>query len=192
MLKLCAMALTVRWLISACYISHCLQHGQVMTASKDEYMLVQLARPCLFLNLRQLTQSMDSAESEWREALYWGAHDLQALLNIISNPVNSTVPIAVETLKKMGVYDPNRVFGVTQLDVVSLMSHHLLQNPANSPWKMSKQAGHNFFIVIQFLCVHTLLDKRSTSGGSMSSCMSPWEVRPRTMPICTKLRCNLV
>ena len=43
---------------------------------------------------------------------------LQALLNIISNPVNSTVPIAVETLKKLGVYDSKRVFGVTQLDVV--------------------------------------------------------------------------
>ena len=42
----------------------------------------------------------------------------QALLNIISNPVNSTVPIAAETLKKMGVYDKNRLLGVTNLDVV--------------------------------------------------------------------------
>jgi malate/lactate dehydrogenase len=42
----------------------------------------------------------------------------QALLNIISNPVNSTVPIAAETLKKMGVYDPRKLFGVTTLDVV--------------------------------------------------------------------------
>lgn len=42
----------------------------------------------------------------------------QALLNIISNPVNSTVPIAAETLKKMGAYDPKRLFGVTTLDVV--------------------------------------------------------------------------
>ena len=45
---------------------------------------------------------------------------VQALLNIISNPVNSTVPIAVETLKKLRTYDPNKVFGVTTLDVVSL------------------------------------------------------------------------
>lgn len=43
---------------------------------------------------------------------------LQALLNIISNPVNSTVPIAAETLKKMGVYDEKRLLGVTTLDVV--------------------------------------------------------------------------
>lgn len=47
-----------------------------------------------------------------------GKHAPEALLNIISNPVNSTVPIAAETLKKLGVYDPKRLFGVTTLDVV--------------------------------------------------------------------------
>ncbi|KAI0739317.1 NAD-malate dehydrogenase [Irpex lacteus] len=42
----------------------------------------------------------------------------EAHLLIISNPVNSTVPIVSEVLKKAGVYDPRRVFGVTSLDVV--------------------------------------------------------------------------
>lgn len=37
---------------------------------------------------------------------------------IISNPVNSTVPIAAEILKRHGVYDPKRLFGVTTLDVL--------------------------------------------------------------------------
>lgn len=32
--------------------------------------------------------------------------------------MNSTVAIASEVLKKKGVYDPRRVFGVTTLDVV--------------------------------------------------------------------------
>lgn len=41
-----------------------------------------------------------------------------AMLCLITNPVNSTVPIASEILKKHGVYDPKRVFGVTTLDVV--------------------------------------------------------------------------
>ena len=41
-----------------------------------------------------------------------------AMLAIISNPVNSTVPIASEIYKKAGVYDPKRIFGVTTLDVV--------------------------------------------------------------------------
>lgn len=47
-----------------------------------------------------------------------GTHCPEAVLNIISNPVNSTVPIAAETLKSMGVYDPKKVMGVTTLDVV--------------------------------------------------------------------------
>lgn len=42
----------------------------------------------------------------------------RAMLLIISNPVNSTVPIVAETFKKHGVYDPKRLFGVTTLDVV--------------------------------------------------------------------------
>ncbi len=41
-----------------------------------------------------------------------------ALINVISNPVNSTVPIAAEVLKGMGVYDPKKLMGVTTLDVV--------------------------------------------------------------------------
>jgi len=36
---------------------------------------------------------------------------------IISNPVNSTVPIFAETLKKAGCYDKRKLFGVTTLDV---------------------------------------------------------------------------
>lgn len=37
---------------------------------------------------------------------------------MISNPVNSTVPIASEVFKKAGTYDERRLFGVTTLDVV--------------------------------------------------------------------------
>ena len=43
---------------------------------------------------------------------------MQAVLNIITNPVNSTVPIAAEVLKAAGVYDPKKVLGVSTLDVV--------------------------------------------------------------------------
>eukprot|EP01116_Phalansterium_solitarium_P005547 TRINITY_DN1731_c1_g1_i1.p1 TRINITY_DN1731_c1_g1~~TRINITY_DN1731_c1_g1_i1.p1 ORF type:complete len:347 (+),score=115.03 TRINITY_DN1731_c1_g1_i1:94-1041(+) len=42
----------------------------------------------------------------------------KALVAIITNPVNSTVPVAAGVLKAAGVYDPRRVFGVTTLDVV--------------------------------------------------------------------------
>lgn len=42
----------------------------------------------------------------------------RAIVNLISNPVNSTVPIAAEVFKKAGTYDPKRLLGVTMLDVV--------------------------------------------------------------------------
>jgi len=41
-----------------------------------------------------------------------------AMIAIISNPVNSTVPIACEIYKKAGALDPKKIFGVTTLDVV--------------------------------------------------------------------------
>ncbi|CAD6216990.1 unnamed protein product [Miscanthus lutarioriparius] len=45
-------------------------------------------------------------------------HAPGALVHVISNPVNSMVPIAAEVLKQKGAYDPRRLFGVTTLDVV--------------------------------------------------------------------------
>mgnify|MGYP003344616733 CR=1 FL=1 len=58
----------------------------------------------------------------------------KAMIAIISNPVNSTVPIATEVFKKAGVYDPKRIFGVTTLDVVranTFIAEAKGLNPAN-------------------------------------------------------------
>ncbi|KAK5166307.1 uncharacterized protein LTR77_008568 [Saxophila tyrrhenica] len=41
-----------------------------------------------------------------------------AYVLVISNPVNSTVPIAAEVLTKAGKFNPKKLFGVTTLDVV--------------------------------------------------------------------------
>ncbi|MBR0573914.1 malate dehydrogenase [Pasteurella atlantica] len=41
-----------------------------------------------------------------------------ACVGIITNPVNTTVAIAAEVLKKAGVYDKRKLFGVTELDVI--------------------------------------------------------------------------
>jgi len=41
-----------------------------------------------------------------------------ACIGIITNPVNTTVPIAAEVLKKAGVYDKRKLFGITTLDVI--------------------------------------------------------------------------
>jgi len=42
----------------------------------------------------------------------------EAKVLVISNPVNSTVPICAEVFKARGVYNPKTLFGVTTLDVV--------------------------------------------------------------------------
>lgn len=57
-----------------------------------------------------------------------------AVLAIISNPVNSTVPIAAEVLKKAGVYNPAKLVGVTTLDVVranTFCAAHMGVDPAD-------------------------------------------------------------
>jgi malate dehydrogenase len=41
-----------------------------------------------------------------------------ACIGVITNPVNTTVAIAAETLKAKGVYDKNKLFGITTLDVI--------------------------------------------------------------------------
>jgi len=42
----------------------------------------------------------------------------KALVGVITNPVNGTVPIVAEVFKKAGTYDAARLFGVTTLDVI--------------------------------------------------------------------------
>lgn len=41
-----------------------------------------------------------------------------ACIGIITNPVNTVVAIAAEVLKKAGVYNKNKLFGITTLDVI--------------------------------------------------------------------------
>lgn len=52
---------------------------------------------------------------------------------VVTNPVNSTLPIAAEALKKAGVFELTRLFGVTTLDVVraSTFAAHAIGNGSN-------------------------------------------------------------
>jgi len=59
-------------------------------------------------------------------------HAPKANVLVISNPVNSTVPITAEVFKSKGVYDPKRLFGVTTLDVVRA-SRFISQVKNNDP-----------------------------------------------------------
>jgi len=68
-----------------------------------------------------------------------------AFLLIITNPVNSTLPIAVETMKKHNVFNPAKVFGVTTLDVVraSTFVAHALDLPNPKKLKIPVVGGHS-------------------------------------------------
>jgi malate dehydrogenase len=62
----------------------------------------------------------------------------KAQLLIISNPVNSTVPVAAEVLKRMNAFDPKRVFGVTTLDEFRALT--FLRKALESKGKELKQS----------------------------------------------------
>merc|ERR1712137_404121 len=59
-----------------------------------------------------------------------------ACILVISNPVNSTVPIAAEVLKQKGVYNPQKLFGVTTLDVCRARTF-VGEASGNAPTKMT-------------------------------------------------------
>lgn len=105
-------------------------------------------------------------------------HCPDALINMISNPVNSTVPIAAETLKKHGVYDPAKLFGVTTLDVVRARTFYAEKNGLNVSETMVPVVGGHAGITILPLfsqaspfvdMPHDILDpltKRTMDGGT--------------------------
>ncbi|OJJ31401.1 hypothetical protein ASPWEDRAFT_141631 [Aspergillus wentii DTO 134E9] len=54
-----------------------------------------------------------------RDIFTQAAHSCpKATFCVVTNPVNSTVPVAAQALRKAGAFDPKRLFGVTTLDVV--------------------------------------------------------------------------
>ncbi|KAI1000504.1 malate dehydrogenase [Podosphaera aphanis] len=68
---------------------------------------------------------------------------------VISNPVNSTVPIVAEVLKNAGVYNPKRLFGVTTLDVVRasrFVSELKNTDPANE--NITVVGGHSGVTIV--------------------------------------------
>lgn len=68
---------------------------------------------------------------------------------VISNPVNSTVPIVAEIFKSKGVYNPKRLFGVTSLDVVRasrFVSEIKNTDPADE--KITVVGGHSGVTIV--------------------------------------------
>ncbi|EJD00775.1 NAD-malate dehydrogenase [Fomitiporia mediterranea MF3/22] len=76
----------------------------------------------------------------------------EAHVLVISNPVNSTVPIVASVFEKAGVFDPRRLFGVTTLDVVRaarFVSGSVNVAPAEAP--ITVVGGHSGVTIVPLL-----------------------------------------
>ncbi|CEP62174.1 malate dehydrogenase MDH1 LALA0_S04e09516g [Lachancea lanzarotensis] len=75
-----------------------------------------------------------------------------AAILVISNPVNSTVPIVSQVLKNKGVYNPKKLFGVTTLDVIRasrFISEVANTNPTQE--KVTVVGGHSGITIIPLI-----------------------------------------
>jgi len=76
----------------------------------------------------------------------------EAHILVISNPVNSTVPIVASVFEKAGVFNPRRLFGVTTLDVVRaarFVSGAASVVPAETP--ITVVGGHSGVTIVPLL-----------------------------------------
>ena len=65
----------------------------------------------------------------------------EAIFCIVTNPVNSVIPIAATALKKLGVYNKDKLFGVSSLDVLRA---NQFVNGARAPYSLN---GHDVPVV---------------------------------------------
>mmetsp|Transcript_7924 Transcript_7924/g.7856 ORF Transcript_7924/g.7856 Transcript_7924/m.7856 type:complete len:346 (-) Transcript_7924:202-1239(-) len=94
----------------------------------------------------------------------------KAAILIISNPVNSTVPIAAEVLKKLGVFNPKKLFGVTTLDSVraeTFLGELIKETPSSLKGQISVIGGHSGDTIVPLVHATALVAKK-VSGLSKS------------------------
>ncbi|KIJ41542.1 hypothetical protein M422DRAFT_31733 [Sphaerobolus stellatus SS14] len=93
----------------------------------------------------------------------------KAHILVISNPVNSTVPIIARTLEKAGTYDPTRLFSITTLDVVrasSFLSGIAGTDPAQTP--VTVVGGHSGVTIVPLL-------SQSSAGTAVEQGSEAWK-----------------
>lgn len=102
-----------------------------------------MSRDDLFNTNASIVRDLAKAAAE-------ASHDANIL--VISNPVNSTVPIVAEVFKARGVYNPKRLFGVTTLDVVRA-SRFISQVKKTDPTKeqVPVVGGHSGVTIVPLL-----------------------------------------
>lgn len=75
-----------------------------------------------------------------------------AAILVISNPVNSTVPIVAEILKSKGVYNPKKLFGVTTLDSIRASRFiSEVENTDPTTEKVTVVGGHSGITIIPLI-----------------------------------------
>ncbi|CCC71642.1 hypothetical protein NCAS_0H03320 [Naumovozyma castellii] len=87
----------------------------------------------------------------------------QAAICVISNPVNSTVPIVAQELKKLGCYNPKKLFGVTTLDSIRA-SRFISEIKETDPTKEAVNVigGHSGITIIPILSQQKEMPKTIT------------------------------
>lgn len=91
----------------------------------------------------------------------------EAHVLVISNPVNSTVPIVASVFEKAGVFDPRRLFGVTTLDVVRaarFVSGVASVAPADAP--ITVVGGHSGVTIVPLLSQNGYGKDIASKGGA--------------------------
>ena len=91
-----------------------------------------------------------------------------ALIGIITNPVNTTVAIAADVLKKKGVYDPARLFGITTLDIIRSSTFVAEVNGVNPEDVSVPVIGGHSGITILPLLSQSGFDFDESSAASMT------------------------
>lgn len=94
----------------------------------------------------------------------------KACIGIITNPVNTLVPIAAEVLKKEGVYDKRRLFGVTSLDVLRSETFIAeLKGQDVSKVRVPVIGGHSGVTILPLLSQAKAEDKLTFSNEEIES-----------------------
>ena len=93
----------------------------------------------------------------------------KALIGIITNPVNTTVAIAADVLKKKGVYDPARLFGITTLDIIRSSTFVAEVNGVNPEDVSIPVIGGHSGITILPLLSQSGFDFDEASASAMTS-----------------------
>ncbi|KAJ5736368.1 malate dehydrogenase [Penicillium malachiteum] len=89
---------------------------------------------------------------------------------VVTNPVNSTLPIAAETLKKVGVFEPSRLFGIPVIGGHSGATILPLYSQAEPPVNLSEEVLAGVINRVQFGGDEIV--KSKNGAGSATTCMA--------------------